>query len=129
MSIKQSLIDEYNSQLEVISKMEVGTEAYKIAVDGLTKIADRIIELEKLESDSSIKWESMSLDNELKAIQIKEEKRDRIIKNCIEIGKIGGTSLLTWAAFKAAMNFEKNGYLFSTEGGRTALKSLLKFMK
>lgn len=129
MSIKQSLIDEYNSQLEELSKMEVGDEKYKIVVDGVTKLADRIIEIEKNESDSSIKWESIDRDNELKAIQMKEEKRDRIIKNCIEVGKIGGTSVLTAWAFVAAMNFEKTGHLFSTEGGRTALKSLLKFMK
>lgn len=129
MSIKQSLIDEYNSQLEVISKMDVGTDAYKIAVDGLTKIADRIIEIEKLESDSSIKWESMNMDNELKAAQMKEEKRDRKIKNGIEVGKAVMSVGSAFGAFLLAMNFEKTGHLFGTEGGRAALRGLLKFGK
>lgn len=129
MSIKNNLVEEFNSQMDEVRKLEVGSDKYKIAVDGVTKLADRIIEIEKNESDGCLKFDHQSMEEKFKEIQMKEEKRDRIIRNAIEGTKvIGGFGLTAWA-FVAAMNFEKEGRLFSTEGGRAALKSLLKFMK
>ena len=43
MSIKNDLVEEFESELEELGKMEVGTEKYKTLVDGVTKLADRII--------------------------------------------------------------------------------------
>ena len=126
MSIKHDLVEEFNSELEELGKMEVGGEKYKVAVDGITKLADRIIEIDKFETESNDKFESQNIENELKTLQMKEAKRDRMITNCIELAKLGvGFGFAAWA-FVASMNFEKEGIL-TTEGGKSALKSLLKF--
>lgn len=127
--IKTALVEEFNDQLEELSKTEVGSEKYKIAVDGVTKLADRIIEIEKNEQDASLKEIARTDESELKAEQLADERRDRLIRNVIEgVKVVGGLGVTAWA-FVASMNFEKEGRLFSTEGGRSAMRSLLKFMK
>lgn len=129
MSIKNNLIEEFNSQLEEVSKMEVGSEKYKIAMDGITKLADRITDIEKLESEQSLKYDRQTMDDHFKEKQMKVDKQDKLIGHAIDGVKVcGGLGLTAWA-FVASMNFEKNGHLFSTEGGKNALRSILKFMK
>ena len=115
MDIKKQLEGEFNARLEELGAMNLGEDNYKVATDCMTKVADRIIEIEKIESD-----------NELKARQMKEEKRDRLIKNVIEVGKFVGGTAITALAFIASINFEREG-TFTTQGGRSALKELLKF--
>lgn len=128
MSIKTKLIEEFNDEIERLGKMELGSEAYKVTADGVTKLADRIIKIEESEKDAEMKNMDNSITNELKLQQMAEDRKDRIIKNCIEGTKVvGGFALATWA-FVASMNFEKEGTL-TTEGGRTALRSLLRFVK
>lgn len=129
MNIKDSLVTEYVSQMKEVHKIKVGGSEYTAAVDGVTKLADRIIEIDKIESENSVKWEQLEKEFELKQIQMKEEKRDRMVRNGIEVAKIVGTSGLTAWAFLIAMHFEQTGHIFSTEGGRAALRGLLKFTK
>ena len=70
MSIKHDLVEEFNSELEELGKMEVGGEKYKVAVDGIAKLADRIIEIDKIETESNDKFESQNIENELKALRL-----------------------------------------------------------
>ena len=126
MSIKNLMVDEFKSELEELSKMEVGTDKYRTTVDGVTKLADRIIEIEKHEEDCELKDIERTNDEQFKAQQLKAEKRDRLVKNCLTgVNVIGGMGLAA-LAFVASMNFEKEGTL-TTEGGKTALRQLLKF--
>lgn len=128
MSIKTKLIEEFNDEIERLGKMELGSEEYKATADGVTKLADRIIKIEESEKEAEMKDMDNSIVNELKLQQMAEDRKDRIIKNCIEGTKVvGGFALAAWA-FVASMNFEKEGTL-TTEGGRTALRSLLRFVK
>lgn len=128
MGIKNDLTAEFNSQLEEVSRMEVGGEKYKIAIDGLTKLADRIIEIEKHEQEAAFNSSTHTNDHAIKTAQLADEKHDRRVRNGIEAVKVvGGFGLAAWA-FVASMNFEKEGTL-TTEGGRSALRQLLKFVK
>ena len=129
MSIKNELREEFQNELKELKKLEVGADKYKTAVDGVAKLADRIIEIEKFETEKEElekNQKNQDIENSLKIEQLASEKQDRLIRNCIEGGKvILGLSFAAWA-FVASMNFEKEGTL-TTEGGRSALKSLLKF--
>lgn len=128
MSVKNVLSDEFHNELKELRKLKVGTDEYRIAVEGVTKLADRIIEIEKNEQEASIKEISRMDENELKAAQLEDEKRAQLIRNGIEgIKIVGGLGLAAWA-FVASMNFEKEGTL-TTEGGRNALRQLLKFVR
>lgn len=128
MSVKNVLSEEFHEELKELRKLKVGTDEYRIAVEGVTKLADRIIEIEKNEQEASIKEISRQDENELKAVQLEDEKRAQLIRNGIEgIKIVGGLGLAAWA-FVASMNFEKEGTL-TTEGGRNALRQLLKFVR
>lgn len=127
MSIKHKLVDEFNSELEALNTMEVGGDDYKVAVDGVTKIADRIIELERLESENQIRTNAQYNEIVTKMDQLKADKRDRLIKNCITgFNVVGGLGFAAWA-FVASMKYEDKGLIPSTEGGRMSLKHLLRF--
>lgn len=126
MSVKRLLTEEFESELKTLEKASVGTDEYKSAIDGVTKLADRIIEIDKIERDYELKKETQLNEQSLKAIESENENRDRWIKNGLTaISTIGGLGLTAWA-FVASMNFEKTGTL-TTEGGKSALRQLLRF--
>ena len=125
MSIKNNLVEEFESELEELGKMEVGTEKYKTLVDGITKLADRIIEIDKVENEHVVQIDTQEQEYAIKAQQLKDEKKDRFIKNCIAVGTFVGGVLVYSLAFIASMNFEREGTL-TTEGGRSSLRQLLK---
>ena len=126
MSVKTLLVEEFKSEIEEIGKLEVGSEQHKAAVDSATKLVDRIIEIEKFESDRNAKENNQKTDTDLKLRQLEDEKKDRFIRNCITVGIAAGQLTAAGLAFVMSMNFEKEGTL-TTEGGRSSLKQLLKF--
>lgn len=114
MSVKNDLIAEFDAEIEEVAAMDVGSEKHEKATAALMKYTDRIIEFEKLEAE-----------NEFKEKQLKAEQRDRMIKNGIAVGTaVASLAAYAWA-FVSSMNFEKEGTL-TTEGGRNALKGLLR---
>ena len=125
MSVRSNLVEEFESELEELSKMEVGTDTYRATVDGVTKLADRIIEIDKIEKENSVKIDTQEQEYAIKAQQLKDEKKDRFIKNCIAVGTFVGGVLVYGLAFIASTNFEREGTL-TTEGGRSSLRQLLK---
>jgi hypothetical protein len=127
MSIKSILEEEFESELGEVSKMEVGSEKCKTGLDGALKIADRIIEIEKLEADFKRQDESREIETALKQQQLRDEKKDRVTKNWISVGVPAATLLVTGLTFIGSTNFEKTGHIISTEAGRSALKALLRF--
>ena len=125
MSVRSNLVEEFESELEELSKMEVGTDTYRATVDGVTKLADRIIEIDKIEKENSVNIDTQEQEYAIKTQQLKDEKKDRFIKNCIAIGTFVGGVLVYGLAFIASTNFEREGTL-TTEGGKSSLRQLLK---
>lgn len=128
MGIKNILRDELEKELKELSRMQIGTEQYKITVDGITRLSDRIIELEKLESENAVKdFENIvrTEEQDLKREQLKSEKRDRAIKNVITVGTAVLSVAVYALAFIASTNFERDGS-FTTEGGKNSIRQLLK---
>ena len=70
------LHDEIESELKNLGSMDCCSEDYKVAVDGLTKLLDRAIEMEKL--DISKEEAEANRYNELEKtmLQIEEEKKE-----------------------------------------------------
>ena len=116
MSIKNLLKEEIESEFRELEKIEVGSDKYKSAVDGLTKLVDRSIELEKIEAERKDKIESREIENEIKLKQMADENKDRLVKNCLTGVSIGSGIVLTvWGALKS-WEFEKEGTITSTMG-------------
>lgn len=120
--IKSGLVEELNSQLEGLSHMEIGGEEYKTTVDGIVKIADRIIEIDKNKSEKADKEREC----ELKKQQLESEDKDRKWKNGIAIGTALASLLAYGITFRISRRDEREGFIQTTEGGRNALRNLLR---
>ena len=106
---EKKLYDEINAEFEDLSKMALGTEEYKITIDGLTKLMDRAIDMKKFDTEYAERIDNQKMDNCLKQKQMDEERKDRLIKNGISIAGIVIPSLITiWGTVKS-MEFEKEG--------------------
>jgi hypothetical protein len=104
--------------------MEPGTDAHKVTVDGLTKLMDRAIEMEKLDIDAKEKAENRKIDKELKLKQMEEDRKDRIAKNALTAASIfGGFALTVWGTVKS-IKFEETGTI-TTIMGRGFIQKLL----
>lgn len=116
MNMKRLLCDEFQSEIEELGKMELGTDEYKVAVDGVTKLADRLIEIDKIDISHDEKMESLRVDREIKEAQMKDERKDRTIKNVIAVGTTAATIGVTvWGALKT-WKFEEEGTITSMFG-------------
>ena len=121
---EQKLYDEINAEFEDLSKMALGTEEYKVTVDGLTKLMDRAIDMKKFDTEYAERIENQKMDNSLKQRQMNEERKDRLIKNGISIAGIVIPSLITiWGTVKS-MEFEKEGTI-TTIIGRGFINKLI----
>ena len=116
MKFKQLLENEVENGFGKLNELEVGTEAHKAKVDELAKFIDRAIEIEKLGSDIDEKAKNRVFENALKLRQADEEKRDRLIKNCITAAGIVIPSAITvWGTLKT-FKFEETGTITTTMG-------------
>ena len=116
MSIKSLVDEEIRSEIEEISKIEVGSEKHKASVDALAKLLDKSIELERLDVEAQEKYESRIAENEMKMKQLKDEKRDRIVKNVLTgVSVVGGFGVTIWGTLKS-LKFEENGVVTSIVG-------------
>lgn len=124
MSIENMLHEEIQSELEELSKIKVGTEEYKVAVDGITKLTDRVIEMRKSDIEKEAKERDREIDTNLKLQQMAEERSDRFIKNGIALAGIAiPTAVTIWGTLKS-IEFEKEGTI-TTIMGRGFIQKLL----
>lgn len=116
MSIKTLLEIEIEAEFEKLSKMEPGSNEHKATVDSVTKLMDRAIELEKFDAASQETDDTREFERDLKLKQAKEEKRDRIVKNCISVaGIVLPICLAVWGT-KTSLKFEEEGTITTTIG-------------
>lgn len=97
---------EIESELGYLSTLGIGSDEHKTTVDGLTKMMDRKIELKKFD-----------LEYELKQQQLREDKKDRLIKNIMTAAGISLPLLVTIWGTIVSLNFEKEGVV-TTGAGR-----------
>ena len=124
MKIETMLYEEIRSELEEVKKLEVGSEKYKAAVDGLTKLVDRAIEIDKLNTDYEDKVEARELEKELKLKELDDENKDRLLRNGISIaGILIPVGVTVWGTLKT-LKFEETGTV-TTIMGRGFINKLL----
>lgn len=124
MNIEHMMHEEIKSELEELGKLQVGSEEYKVAVDGITKLTDRIIEMKKSDREVEAKDRDREIENNLKIQQMEDEQKDRIIKNIIAVAGIAVPTIVTiWGTVKS-IEFEKEGTI-TTIMGRGFIQKLL----
>lgn len=112
MYVNDKLRVEIDRELEAIKTMKVGSEEHSAAVDHVTKLYDRMIEMDRLEGESYDKAESR-----------KDDKKNRLIGYIISGLSIGLPAVINIWAFKKSMKFEEVGTITS-QAGREMFKRL-----
>jgi len=115
---------EIQDQFEHLRKTEFGSEQYKIGVDGLTKLIDRSIEIDRLSHEFKKERENQKLDTEFKEKQMAEDKKSERIRNGIAIGGVVLPLLVTIWGTRASLKFEETGTV-TTIMGRGFINKLL----
>ena len=124
MKIETLLHEEIQDEFKNLKEMELGTDEYNTTVDGLTKLVDRAIEIDKLNIDAQDRIDSREIEVDLKQQQINDEKQDRKIRNGIAIAGIVIPTIVTiWGTLKS-FKFEKDGTV-TTIMGRGFIQKLL----
>lgn len=82
--IKKALDQEILDEFDRLGGIEVGTDQYKTTTDGLTKLVDRAIEIDKLEAERVEKEKARNLEHELKNKQLTEQIKAREIETEIK---------------------------------------------
>lgn len=125
MEIEQLLQDEIKDELQGLSTLELGSDQYKVTTDGIAKLMDRAIEMDKLNEELHERRANQNEDLELKYRQIDAEIRDRKIKNVITVAISGvGTIVTIWGTLKT-LKFEEVGTV-TTIAGRNFINNIFK---
>lgn len=116
MSMKTKLHIEIEEGFDKLNNMEVGTDQHKTAVDELTKLMDRAIEMDKVENELRDKEETRKNETELRLKQMEDDKKDRLVRNCLTgFSILSGIGVTVWGALKS-WKFEETGTITSTAG-------------
>ena len=124
MNIETLLYDEIETEFEKLRTTEYGSEQYKVTVDGLTKLMDRAIEMEKVTNDCDDKAATRENEQLIKAKQLEDDKKDRLVKNIISAAGVVLPLIVTIWGTKVSLKFEEEG-TFTTIMGRGFVNKLL----
>jgi len=119
------LHEEIKSEFEELKKLEVGSEKYKTAVDGLTKLVDRAIKIDELNTGVGERLDARNIDAELKQEQFEESVKSRKVQTGLTIAGIVVPTVVTiWGTLKS-LKFEETGTI-TTNAGRNFMNKLFK---
>lgn len=112
MSLKTLLGIATEDGFNELDKMEVGSDQYISTAKVLNEMSDRIIAIDKHESEV----ENQRIDEKLRLKQMRQEQIDRYVKHGLTaVSVLGGLALTVWGA-KASWKFEETGTVTSTAG-------------
>lgn len=124
MNIETMLRDEIRDELDNLKNMKLGDDEYKATVDGITKMVDRIVEMEKMDIDQEEKRSKREAEEALKAEEMKMERRDKRVKNGIAVlATVLPVGVTVWGTLKM-LKFEEEGTV-TTIIGRGFINKLL----
>ena len=126
MSYKDDLVEELRDEVSELSKIEVGSDKYKVSVDGISKLAEAINSIEKLDTETELKRQQMRVDVDIKKQEIQNEKKNNRMRNAIAIGTFIGSIAVYGLTYISSMRYEVNGVFPTTEGGKNALRQLFR---
>lgn len=105
MEIERMLHEEIKSELTKLKTLNVGSDEYRTTVDGLTKLVDRAIEMDKMNIENQDKLEARA-----------DEKKDRWIRHALNaLGIVIPAGVTVWGAIKS-FKFEETGTITSQAG-------------
>lgn len=119
------LVDEIRDELSNLKKIELGTEQYKITVDGVTKLIDRLIEMRTRKQASEDKATELAL----KSREIEVDRKHRWVRVAIDIAGITIPVVVTVWGTVFTLKFEESGVVTTMMGKSFVGRLLMKCMK
>ena len=120
--IQYKLKENLSEQLDELNKISVEDEKFDGAVNGITKLMDRMIKIEEMRDQKDSKDEARLIEADMRIKEIKELKR----KNRLEVVKI---VVPTTAMFLTAVGtaiYEKTDTVTNTPG-KISIRNLMSF--
>lgn len=125
MEIQGLFNEEITRRLEELRDMQVGSDEYKAAVDNLTKLTDRAIEMEKVHQDANEKVADRLMRNGQEFDRRQDEKKDRIVQYCLRGVEVAIPIALTVWGTITTLKYDKEGVLPTTLMGRGFINKLI----
>lgn len=123
--VKEKLKGEILEEIDALNDIDMDSEDYNPAVQGIGELTDKYIELEKIEADRA-KSEAELV---LKAESDKSEKHSRWIGHALTgLGILANAGLLIWGVI-TNVKFETEGNIASTESGKQAWREITSFKR
>lgn len=108
MEMTTKLHAEVGNKIDALASLDVSTKEYSAAVENVTKLMDRAIEIDKLKISEARDEKQMI-----------EERKARIVKNSIDVGSVVLPLAVTvWGAL-VSLKFEEEGTITTTVGRKT----------
>ena len=113
MTIKDRLDEELTAELDKLSSTPYENKEYGTVKETVSMLFDKKIEMDKVKSEQLFREQ-----------QLNDEKKDRLIKNCIGVAGVVLPLLVTIWGTKVSLKFEEEG-TFTTIMGRGFINKLL----
>lgn len=118
MNIETLLRDRVEKDIDGLENLELGSKEHSAAVEDVTKLADRVIEIMKCET-SEVQTEK----------QMRKEWLTQFIKICVDLGlKAAEIALLIWG-IKMSFRFEESGTITAQTGKKITDRFFRLFTK
>ena len=114
MNMETLLYEEIETEFNALADMKPGDAEHAKAVDSLTKLMDRAIEMEKVTTSAAQAEQQMI-----------EDRKSRVVKNLIDIGGVVLPLAVTVWGAKVSFKFEETGTITSA-AGRQFIQKLFK---
>ena len=125
MSVQTILRDEVISELDELGRAEFGSEKYKTGVAGVVQLADRLIEMSKMDAeDEKLEFEREKFEFENQKFE--EDKKDRKAKNRISVFGIAAPAVIAIVGGTAMFIYEERGSITSQVGRKIIDKYIFR---
>lgn len=122
MSVRQKLEEEFEDQMNQLNEMELGSESYTKTVEGVTKLADRLIVIQKNNDEYELKSREIEEAKEAREQELLQAKK----RNRIDWAKVIVPTAGAFTMGIITMIWEKTDTLTSS-AGKSALRDILPF--
>lgn len=112
MSIEMKVDCEIEEELEKLASMDKGTDEYRITVDGIAKLIDKSLDMDKWAQEKKALRDQEEKDKR----QLKADKIDRWMKHGIAIGSVLLPLGVTIWGTCVSLKFEETGSVTTTMG-------------
>lgn len=124
VNIDPQLYEVIKEDFDKLKGNDLGSDERKAALDEVTKLMDRAIEIKKVDVDCENRAKTLESEELMRKQQIEDEKKDRLIKNLISVAGIVLPIGLTIWGTKVSLKFEEEGTV-TTIMGRGFINKLL----